>query len=232
MDLPPVVDVTQRNTVRVVSSARLRGPVLAPLADTNEDLGNLVELEGATAGRLRAQTRGMTGIHRSELVFGVPNHTFINAAFTYTRPTGNRFNDQTRGAWYCAYTAATALEEVKFHMTRELDNIGRYDTRVDYAELLADFIGPFYDLRGVNPSASYLSPDTVVSYPAGQALARTILAKGGNGVLYHSVRDPNRGECLAAFRPNLVQNVRQGKLWRLAWQGTREPAVTENPETP
>ena len=48
------------------------------------------------------------------------------------RPRGlNRFNGPNRGAWYAAFEIETAITEVSFHLTRELDNIGVYETTVD-----------------------------------------------------------------------------------------------------
>ena len=36
------------------------------------------------------------------------------------------------------------------------------------------------------------------------------------------------GSCLAAFRPNIIQNIRQGSKWTLAWDGERDPSISEN----
>ena len=33
------------------------------------------------------------------------------------------------------------------------------------------------------------------------------------------------GTCLVGFRPDLVQNLRQGGIWRLRWHGTPEPRI-------
>lgn len=219
-----MTEVAQPATVRLVATAHLRPPALAPLAGTADDLADLAELESATSGRLAAEGRGMAALAPGELVFGVPRATFINAAFAYTRPGGSRFNGEHRGAWYCALACETALAEVAFHLTRALGAVGRYDNASDYAELLADFIGSFHDLRAV-PDAPCLDPDPAAGYPAGQAMARAVLAAGGSGILYPSVRQPG-GTCLAALRPHIVQNVRSGDTWRLVWSGTPVPTVS------
>src|SRR3546814_2414087 len=99
----------------------------------------------------------MAGLRREDLVYGRSYRTFINAAFTHTKPGGNRFNPETRGAWYCAFEIETSLAEVSFHLTRELANIGRYENQTDYAELFAGFIGPFHDLRGITRSEEHTS---------------------------------------------------------------------------
>ena len=221
------IALRQADTVRVVSSARLRPPVLQPLADGEADLADLARLEAATHGRLRAEEAGLPGLDARELVFNVPNYTFINAAFAYTRPGGNRFNDGERSAWYCGFEVETSLREVAFHLTRALADAGdAFLNQTDYAELFADFNGAFHDLRGLARGPKCVHPDTGIGYPAGQAFAKQLLAAGRVlGVVYPSVRRTG-GTCLAAFHPYVVQNVRQGGLWRLTWAGNPEPEVT------
>jgi hypothetical protein len=223
----PTVDLTQRDTVRLISTGRLKQPVLLPLASTKGALDDLAELESVTNGRLQAQATGLPDLDPRELVFGRAGHTFINAAFTHTRPGGNRFNSDDRGAWYCGFGAETCLGEVSYHLTRELEAIGRFENVTDYAELIADFFGPFHDLRSAGPAVEpALHADPVVGYPAGQALALRLRKEfGSNGIIYPSVRQSG-GTCLVAFQPGLVLNLRQGGLWRLEWQGSPTPTRT------
>jgi hypothetical protein len=214
------------DTVRLIASARLKPPVLMPLADDEDELALLARLESATHGRLRAEATGLRDLRPRELVFGVPGYSFINAAFAYARPGGNRFNDSTRGAWYAAFEVETSLAEIAWHLTRALaDAGGAFDNVTDYAELFADFNAPFQDLRALKPPPDCLDPDPAIGYPAGQALARALRAEGDVlGVVYPSARRRN-GTCLAAFHPYVVQNIRQGGLWRLTWSGKAEPKV-------
>jgi len=221
------VVLRQTDTVRLVSSARLKPPALQPLADTESELADLARLEAATHGRLAAEASGLAGLEARELVFNVPNYTFINAAFAYPRPGGNRFNGEERGAWYCGFAVETSLREVAYHLTRALaDADNAFVNVTDYAELVADFAGPFHDLRGLARRPKCLHPDIGIGYPAGQALATELLAARRElGIVYPSVRHEG-GTCLAAFRPYVVQNVRQGGLWQLAWSGgDPDPAV-------
>lgn len=196
---------------------------LAPNFGTLEDLA---ELESFTNGRLRAQQRGLSDLRPEELVFGKAGDILINAAFTHTRPGGSRFNGDERGAWYCAFECETSIAEVGFHLTRALADVGRFENVTDYSELFADFIGPFHDVRGADPGEAFLNANPAVGYPAGQALAKALRASDGNGIVYPSVRRAE-GTCLVAFHPTLVQNVRQGAIWRMEWQGTPEPMVTK-----
>jgi RES domain len=110
MSLPPISTLSQRDTVRLISTGRLKDPVLLPLAANHGALEDLAILESATNGRLVAQESGLPELDSRELVFGRAGFTFINAAFTHTRPGGNRFNDEARGAWYCGFDADTAID--------------------------------------------------------------------------------------------------------------------------
>ena len=226
MPLPPTADLARRDTVRLISTGRLKPAALLPLAARDGALQDLAALESLTNGRLTGQQSGLPDLDPRELVFGRAGHSFINAAFTHTRPGGNRFNDETRGAWYCAFEIDTAIGEVSYHLSRELEAIGRFDNITDYAELIADLFGSFHDLRVVDPAEPALHADPAVGYPAGQALARQLRAAvSSNGIVYPSIRHPG-GTCLVAFRPDLVQNLRQGGVWRLQWNGTMVPTAT------
>jgi hypothetical protein len=224
----PTVEIAQRNTIRLISTGRLKGPVLIPLAANQGALEDLADLESVTNGRLQAQDTGLPELDPRELVFGRPGYTFVNAAFTHTRPGGNRFNDENRGAWYCAFNVETSIGEVSYHLTRELEAIGRFENVTDYAELIADFFGSFHDIRTTDMANEVaLSCDPAIAYPAGQSLAKRLRAEdSSNGIVYPSVRHSD-GTCLVAFRPDLVQNLRQGGIWRLKWQGTPIPTASQ-----
>lgn len=227
---PGITDIADPATVRLISTAYIIEPALTPLCDSEEELSILERLEGMSSARL-APARMPAGVEPSELLtpaagFG---HTYVNAAFCYVKPEGNRFNDGTRGAWYAGIgqgATLTAQAEVVFHLTRELDHVGVYDNITAYRELLSGIIGPFHDLRGAKNEPA-LSPDIALAYPAGQKLARKILAEGGNGVIYPSARRAG-GTCLAAFRPHLIQNVRHGDTITFQWKGRREPVTMTN----
>src|SRR5271157_2122957 len=210
-------------TVRLVSSARLRAPVLEALVPA-EDLAALAEIEGATSHRLIAEARGTEGLGRDEFVHGVPYASFINAAFAYAKPREpNRFN-ASRGAWYAALAVETSMREIAWHMTDFLGKSGAYRGVVDYAEMFASMAGEFLDMRaaGAHPG---LDPDPAIGYPAGNAIADAAFAEGLNGIIYPSVRHRG-GTCLAALRPHAVQSVAPGAVYRFEWSGHPDPKIT------
>ena len=221
--IPPLTTLRQFDTCRLLPSrfADLEDSVLSPLADNDATLRDLFDLDNATNARLRTQNGGSAGITVDELVFGVPNFRIVNAAFTYARPEGSRFNDGRRGAWYCAFDVDTALAEICFHKAVEYAEINRFDDTVQYQCMLADFTATFHDLRGQPRYESCLSPS---SYIDSQLLAERLLDGGSLGIIYPSVRRPI-GVNLACFRPALVGNVRKGAAYRLTWLGSPEPTI-------
>src|SRR5882757_8570461 len=160
LDDVPIVREAFRRTVRLVSTARLRDSVLAPLVDNKDELVALAELEAATSTRLIGQTRGTSGISTTEFVFGVPHASFINASFAYAKPREpNRFNGSDRGAWYSALHVETCLREVAFHMAEFLEATGDFNAVVEYAEMFSSLAGEFADLRGIEKKRKCVHPD-------------------------------------------------------------------------
>jgi hypothetical protein len=221
-DLPVVREAFPR-TIRLVSTARLRTPVLERLVSA-DDAAALAEIEGATSQRLLAERHGAEGIGRDEFLHGVPYANFVNAAFAYWKPREpNRFN-ATRGAWYAALDVETCIQEVAYHMAEFLARSGELKGAVEYAEMFASMAGEFVDLRQT-PGHPCLDPDPAVGYPIGNAIADAARAQGLNGVIYPSVRRPE-GTCIVALRPHAVQSVAPGAIYRLEWSGDSKPAVT------
>ncbi|MNR89017.1 RES domain protein [compost metagenome] len=223
MATAPLVHLRQFDTYRLIPSRFVdkEDSVLVPLSEDAAHLADIFELDNATNARLIAEHGRASGIGVDELVFGVPNFRMINAAYTYARPEGSRFNTDERGAWYCGFELQTALDEIIFHKTVEYAEIDRFDDSVRYQVLLADFNSEFHDLRGSSRHAKCLAPD---SYVASQKLAVQLLDEGSLGIIYPSVRHAG-GTNLACFRPALVGNVRRGQVLELSWSGTPQPKV-------
>ena len=123
--IPQVSDVRRDNTHRLIPSrySDRNESVLARLTHDTEDLNALFELEGATNDRLLGEAGLLPGITVRELVFGLSYSHIVNAAFTHTRPFGNRFNGPERGAWYAAFSRETSEFEVAYHKRKELQEI-------------------------------------------------------------------------------------------------------------
>jgi hypothetical protein len=221
MTLPPLTQLRQLDTTRLIPSRFSDNTVLDRIANDAAHLSVIFDLDHATNDRLTAENNLLPGIGPHELVFGVPHYRIINAAFSHAHPQGSRFNGPDRGCWYAGFEGDTALAEVVFHKTVALAEVNWFQDSVTYDAYLADFGAAFHDLRGQPDFADCLDPD---SYRAAQLLAETLLAEGSAGVVYPSVRAPG-GTCLGCFRPALVANLRKDRRLRLTWDNSPTPTV-------
>jgi RES domain-containing protein len=206
--IPKVSTIRQDDTHRLIPSRHNDESVLQRLADEEDQLQELFELDGATNDRLLGEANRLPGISVHELLFGVPYAHIVNAAFCHAHAEGSRFNGPERGAWYATFDVETARAEVAFHKTQELQEINwRHPETFTFDDYLADFRADFHDIRD---DAAYATSLDLKSYVASQRLARQLLAAGSAGITYRSVRR-KKGTCLVCFRPALVTNVRKGK---------------------
>lgn len=224
----PTIDLAEPRTIRLISTAHIQEPAMAPLVDDQGALDFIAGIERQTSMRQDVEMPLPSGVRRAELLGEASGYgwTYANAAFCYARPNGSRFNDVNRGAWYASWGAdaiQTSLAEMEYHLTRELDAVGIYDNITDYREIFAAFIGSFVDLVAAAPGG-WLHADPGIGYPAGQELARELRAAGVVGVVYPSARRPG-GSCMAVFRTTAVQNIRPGGTWRMTWSGSRTPSI-------
>lgn len=247
---PPTTELRQLDTHRLIPSRYSQvepgDSVLTGIADDEEHLAILFDLDHATNERLVAENDLLPGIGLGELVVGVPYYRIVNAAFCHAHPLGSRFSSAERGCWYAGFEIETAQAEVAWHKTVALAEIDLFEDSVTYDDYLADFGGAFHDLRDqaslkpeqvagervaaerVVAAARWrdcLAPD---SYVASQRLAAGLLDAGSLGIVYPSVRrEPalEGGTCLACFRPALVANVRKAETWRFTWSGGPQPEI-------
>lgn len=220
-NLPPLSLVRRNETHRLVASKHGES-VLNRIADSSRHLNDIFKLDIATNERTLVEGGIPGGIDVHELVFGLPYAQIVNAAFTHPHPLGSRFNGPDRGAWYSGFEVETSIEEIAFHKTLDLLEIGVLEDDVTYDDYTADFSAEFHDLRRGKRFAQYLDPQ---SYVASQQLAERLLASGSLGVVYPSVRNAG-GTCVASFRPALVMNVAKGATFRFRWTGEAAPSVS------
>ena len=219
---PTTTYVRRDGTHRLIPSRYSDQSVLARLADNDQELQNLFELDGATNDRLLGEANLLPGISVHELLFGVAYAHIVNAAFTHTHPAGSRFNGSERGAWYAAFQLETAQAEIAFHKAQELQEINWTEPETfTFDDYLADFRAQFHDIRA---DAAYIECLSPTSYVSSQRLARELLEAGSAGIVYPSVRRKN-GTSLVCFRPALVTNVRQGGSVTVAFRKPGTPPV-------
>jgi hypothetical protein len=201
---------------RVISS-RFPPIHLFERVSSPEDWEALYWLESLTNPRLRDEVGEIELVPREDRVFG-PGTSVVMAAFTHLNPDGSRFADNTFGAFYAAASLDTSIAETRYHREVFLRATHEGPLELDMRTYLCDVHATFHDIRGQRDLMSDIyDPD---SYVTSQKLARSLKRAGSNGVVYDSVRHAS-GQCLAVYRPRLVQNCRQGTHLRYVWDGTR-----------
>lgn len=218
---PPLARINWRRSCRLIPS-RYPAVGLFDAVASPADLDAIIELEGWTNDRLSVELGILWTVARDEWATGRPHDSVVMAAFCHPMPGGGRFSDEQRGAWYATRSIETALAESIHHRTKELAEIGWFETRVQMRLYRSDFRASFHDVRR---GRGYVAVYDADDYTASQQLARDLLAAGSNGIVYRSVRDPE-GECLACFRPKLVLNVTIAAHYEFRWDGRPEAIVT------
>jgi hypothetical protein len=182
-----------------------------------EDWEALYWLESLTNPRLRDDVGEIELVPREDRIFG-PGASVIMAPFTHLNPEGSRFADDTFGAFYAAASLDTSIAETRYHREIFLRATRQRPLELDMRTYLCDVAASFHDIRGKRDRMPDIyDPD---SYVASQKLARSLKLAGSNGVVFDSVRHVG-GQCLAVYRPRLVQNCRQGTHLRYVWDGER-----------
>jgi hypothetical protein len=206
------------------------GTVLEDVTSSEAMLADAARLDAATNERIQGELYGLSGISNFELVYGIPNAQIIRAAFLHPGPSGSRFNDTTRGAWYAAKSVETSIAEVAYHKGKRLSEIvvpglpqERPDQEVStYDDWQADFHSSFHVLEPAREYGEYLQPEPVPQcYLPSQLLARQLLAQKSNGILYSSVRHRG-GACVACFRPALVYQPRRAERYEIRLQAAKD----------
>ncbi|MDB6009891.1 MAG: hypothetical protein JWL65_2141 [Gammaproteobacteria bacterium] len=182
-----------------------------------EDWEALYWLESLTNPRLRDDVGEIELVPREDRIFG-PGASVIMAPFTHLNPEGSRFADDTFGAFYAAASLDTSIAETRYHREIFLRATRQRPLELDMRTYLCDVAASFHDIRGKRDRMPDIyDPD---SYVASQKLARGLKLAGSNGVVFDSVRHSG-GQCLAVYRPRLIQNCRQGTHLRYVWDGQR-----------
>jgi hypothetical protein len=217
-----VGEVRWQPCFRVISSRYPPIHLFERVADA-EDWDALYWLESLTNSRLRDEVGEIELVPREERVFG-PGASIIMAAFTHLNPDGSRFADDTFGAFYAAASLATSIAETRYHRELFLRATRERAMEVDMRSYLCDVAASFHDIRGKRDRMPDIyDPD---SYVVSQKLARALKLAGSNGIAFDSVRHAG-GQCLAIYRPRLIQNLRQGAHLRYVWDGNSISRVYE-----
>lgn len=220
----PSADLRWQPGFRLVASRFPPIDLFERIADP-ADWEALIALESLTNPRLRDAAGQIALVPAADRVSG-PGASVLMAPFTHLHPSGSRFADSSAGALYVADTLATAIAETRHHRERFLRATHEPATEVELRCYLIDVAGRFHDLRGRATDPRFAAAYDRDDYAASQRLAGALRALGSDGLVYDSVRRAG-GTNIAAFRPRLASNVRQGVHLRYVWDSERITRVYE-----
>jgi RES domain len=202
------IPVTNR-TFRLIPS---RFPIIQTFEHVASagDLEAVMELEGWTNDRLVKER--LLRLSRDEWMYGVANASIVMAAFAHGSPSGSRFNGAELGAWYASLLVNTAIAEVAHHLRREAVLSGFSEMRSQYRTYAAALAGAYEDIRDQQTARPDLY--ALADYSASQVFGEAVRSRGGDGIIYSSVRHIG-GTNVVAYRPRKIGNVMQRDHYEL-----------------
>jgi hypothetical protein len=217
MDDPPLRRLRWPEAHRIVASRYPPIWLFERLTRDPAEWEILAEIESLTNPRLRDEIGEIRLVPVEERVSG-PGASWVMAAFTHRNPNGSRFSDGSYGVYNAARELATAIPETVYHMGRFSAQTADPPHAEDMRVLTGRLDAGLHDLCAKpNSWAACLDPN---DYTASRELGRRLRARGSNGVVYPSVRQPS-GECIGAFRPRAVGLPAQGRHLQYHWDGRR-----------
>lgn len=214
----PTARVHWSGAVRIIRS-------MYPPIDVFEDIADPADWPLLIAAEQKTNPRVMENLGNLDLVpperrVGGQGASYLMAPFTHVsrdRPT--RFSVGDFGILYAARVFQTALLETRYHHARFLARTAEAAGWVSqFREVVLEIRARLSDLRAIAGRAhAELAPD---DYRSSQHLGTELKARGSDGLVYPSIRDPG-GECVALFFPDCAANARQGRHLDYHWNGHR-----------
>ncbi len=215
--IPPLDQIIWNPCWRLVSS-RFPPQGLFDRVANPDDLELVFAIESLTNDRLREEVGALSFVPDGDRISG-PGTTPIMAAFTHLNPRGSRFTDGSYGVYYAASNINTAIVETQFHRARFLAATNEPPLEIDMRSYTSNVDAELHNIRGQQEIIPEIYDSNPEHYSSARELAKRLRDKGSNGIVYSSVRDQN-GECIAVFRPSILEPVVQGAHYCYVWNGS------------
>lgn len=186
-----------------------------------EDVANADEFEALymvqmiTNPRIQDEIGQIDLVPKDQRVYSVPGCGYIMAAFTHINPDGSRFSNGDYGVYYASDSISTAIAETIYHKEQFLSYTNEPAQELDMRSLIADFSAELFDLTLLNKQSDPLYAKN--DYRISQELGAQIKQNQKDGLIYHSVR--TQGVNFALFKPNIINQCRQGAHFSYVWNG-------------
>jgi len=218
---------------RLINSAHPPKGLFDTLADSDEELRVLFDLEMMTNPRNNILAGRLTHIPENGIVTG-PTANIVMAAFVHSNDDGGRFNDGRLGAWYASLNVLSAIEETVHHLQKRLElSEGGFPQQVQMRELITKVNEPLIDLCGLKAKHPELYDDH--DYSKSQEFANGLRwpfdddhdGQGEAGLRYDSVRHDG-GINVCIFKPEALKRpVTQGAHYQYDWNAAGEVSVVK-----
>lgn len=208
----PVRRVTWPRTVRIIRS-------IHPPVDLFEDIADPADWEALASAEAKSNPRIRDSIGDLSKVpvgrrVGGPGASWVMAPFVHcSRLRPGRFSDGSFGLYHAGDSTEVAIAETVHHHARLMRATGEPP---GWTSQFRELIGSIdAELDDVGDRASLLDPD---DYTDSQLFGAERRAAGSNGITWPSVRYA-RGQCIAAFWPDVVPIPTQGRHFAYHWNG-------------
>lgn len=195
-----------------------------PPIDLYDDIADPRDWDLISAAVQRTNPRAATGHGDLSLVpperrISGDGASWVMAAFVHISPDRqSRFSAGSYGVYYAGDSIETALHEHCFHLGRFYAATNEAEGWLsEVRELQGSIDAELTDLRH-GDAADFLDPDPAHYGPA-QDFAAAERARGSNGIVYPSLRNPG-GTCIGAFWPDVVSVATQADHYRYHWNGS------------
>lgn len=221
--LPPLAHIKWNKTYRLINSCYPPCDIWEDIINNSDDWQLAFEIETMSNPRVRQEVGDISLIPPKRMISG-PNSWWVVSAFTHVNPHGSRFTDGTYGAYYAAHSFHTALKEKAYGFTRQfMEATNEPIIDITCRTLVGKINKDLHDIRDKEVwKECYHDKD----YSCSQRLARELRKKDSNGIVYKSVRD-EKGECFAAFWPDVVTIPLQERHVVLHWDGEKVSSYFE-----
>lgn len=208
---------------RLVSSKFPPIDLFDDVADADE-FAVLFELQRLTNPRILVEVGALGLIDLDEIPFGITGCSYAVAPFTHVNPDGSRFSDGSFGVLYIAEHMSTAVQEVRYHQQRYLEQVeGLAFDRLVFRGLRCEFEETLEDITHLDSEHPIYNP---TNYQISQALGRQYREKGSRGLVYGSVRNAG-AVCWALFTPRGVSRIIQEAHYEMIWDGKQVSAANK-----
>ena len=186
---------------------------------THDEFEVLFSIQELTNPRLRNELGSLNRVPVSDRPYGIRGCNYALGPFVHVNPAGSRFSRGEFGVFYAGDDVQTAIAETRYHQEKYFSGVEglKYDL-LSMRCLKTQFSASLRDIRGAEFfDKNWHSPD---DYTSAQMLGDLVKANSEAGLVYNSVRAPNK-TCYGLFNPRIINDIVQTSHYDYIWDGEK-----------